>query len=174
MSGTLSSTTSSSVSRQAARIGRAAFLLPLGTMVPDSARPPRMTSLSWLTSSEASRRTPPRRRAARRATSASSVKKPTDARSAAGRGRERTTTPIAASSAAASAGARPATVNVTRPPCAPGGVSTSTPAIALRASRVAAWASRTRPWIHPQPSPSSHAMLASQAASSAAGAVEAS
>ena len=46
MSGTFSSTTSSSVSRQAARIGRAAFLLPLGTMVPDSARPPWMTSLS--------------------------------------------------------------------------------------------------------------------------------
>ena len=56
MSGTLSSTTSSSVRRHAARIGRAAFLSPLGTMVPDSARPPRMTSLSWLTSPEASRR----------------------------------------------------------------------------------------------------------------------
>ena len=46
MSGTFSSTTSSSVSRQAARMGRAAFLLPLGTIVPERARPPRMTSLS--------------------------------------------------------------------------------------------------------------------------------
>src|SRR5215210_1938211 len=44
--GTLWSVTGSSVSRQAARSGRAAFLFPAGTTVPDSGTPPSMTNLS--------------------------------------------------------------------------------------------------------------------------------
>src|SRR5919107_4320462 len=44
--GTLSTTTSSVVSRHAARIGRAAFLLPAGVTVPDSGTPPSMTNFS--------------------------------------------------------------------------------------------------------------------------------
>src|SRR5215208_5862985 len=46
MRGTLWSTTCSSVSRQAARSGRAAFLLPAGTTVPLNGTPPSMTSFS--------------------------------------------------------------------------------------------------------------------------------
>src|ERR687890_758589 len=44
--GTLRTTTSSSVRTEAARIGRAPFLLPAGTIVPDSAVPPSMTNFS--------------------------------------------------------------------------------------------------------------------------------
>ena len=44
--GTLLSTTSSSVSRQAARIGRAAFLLPAAVISPESGGPPWMTNFS--------------------------------------------------------------------------------------------------------------------------------
>ena len=44
--GTLRSTTGSSVKRQAARIGRAPFLLPAGTIVPESGTPPSMTNFS--------------------------------------------------------------------------------------------------------------------------------
>ena len=44
--GTLRTTTSSSVRTEAARIGRAPFLLPAGTIVPDSATPPSMTNFS--------------------------------------------------------------------------------------------------------------------------------
>src|SRR5919109_323770 len=44
--GTLWRTTWSSVSRQAASSGKAAFLLPAGTTVPDSGTPPSMTSFS--------------------------------------------------------------------------------------------------------------------------------
>src|SRR3954452_1604593 len=44
--GTLCSTTSSSVRTQAARIGRAAFLLPAGSIVPDSGTPPSITNFS--------------------------------------------------------------------------------------------------------------------------------
>jgi hypothetical protein len=44
--GTLRTITSSSVSRQAARIGSAPFLLPAGTIVPDSGTPPSMTNFS--------------------------------------------------------------------------------------------------------------------------------
>src|SRR3954471_81406 len=44
--GTLETTTSSSVSRQAARIGSAAFLLPAGVTLPDSGTPPSMTNFS--------------------------------------------------------------------------------------------------------------------------------
>src|SRR5215210_8499866 len=46
--GTLAITTRSSVSRLAASSGRAAFLLPAGTMVPDSGTPPSMTSFSMV------------------------------------------------------------------------------------------------------------------------------
>src|SRR5215218_8793569 len=46
MRGTLCSTICSSVSRHAASSGRAAFLLPAGTTVPDSGTPPSMTSFS--------------------------------------------------------------------------------------------------------------------------------
>src|SRR4051794_26849459 len=46
MSGTLSMTTSSVVSRHAARIGSAAFLLPAGVTLPDSGTPPSMTNFS--------------------------------------------------------------------------------------------------------------------------------
>ena len=46
MRGTLRSTTSSSVSRQAARIGSAPFLLPAGWTVPESGTPPSMTNFS--------------------------------------------------------------------------------------------------------------------------------
>src|SRR4051794_15314641 len=48
MRGTLPITTGSSVSRLAASNGRAAFLLPAGTMVPDSGTPPSMTSFSMV------------------------------------------------------------------------------------------------------------------------------
>src|SRR3984957_11713006 len=44
--GTLDSTTSSSVSRHAAMIGSAPFLLPAGVIVPDSGTPPSMTNFS--------------------------------------------------------------------------------------------------------------------------------
>src|SRR3712207_1014289 len=44
--GTLRTTTSSSVSTHAARIGRAPFLLPAGVTVPDSGTPPSMTNFS--------------------------------------------------------------------------------------------------------------------------------
>ena len=44
--GTLRTTTSSSVRTEAARMGRAPFLLPAGTIVPDSAMPPSMTNFS--------------------------------------------------------------------------------------------------------------------------------
>ena len=44
--GTLRRITSSSVSRQAARIGSAPFLLPAGTIVPDSGTPPSITNFS--------------------------------------------------------------------------------------------------------------------------------
>ena len=48
--GTLVSTTSSSVSRHAARIGSAAFLLPAAVISPESGGPPLMTnfSIGWL------------------------------------------------------------------------------------------------------------------------------
>jgi hypothetical protein len=46
MRGTFVSTTSSSVSRQAARIGSAAFLLPAATISPASGAPPWMTNFS--------------------------------------------------------------------------------------------------------------------------------
>src|SRR3954469_10033806 len=46
ISGTLSMTTSSVVSRQAARIGSAAFLLPAGVTLPGSGTPPSMTNFS--------------------------------------------------------------------------------------------------------------------------------
>ena len=55
--GTLCSTTCSSVSRQAASSGRAAFLLPAGTMVPDSGTPPSMTSFSIRGGSDGAGRT---------------------------------------------------------------------------------------------------------------------
>src|SRR3954465_5553455 len=48
MRGTLPITTGSLVSRLAASNGRAAFLLPAGTMVPDSGTPPSMTSFSMV------------------------------------------------------------------------------------------------------------------------------
>ena len=44
--GTLRSNTSSSVRSVAARIGRAAFLLPAGSSVPESGCPPSMTNFS--------------------------------------------------------------------------------------------------------------------------------
>ena len=44
--GTLESTTSSSVSRQAAIIGSAAFLFPAATISPESGAPPCMTNFS--------------------------------------------------------------------------------------------------------------------------------
>ena len=46
MRGTRCSSTSSSVRRQAARIGRAAFLLPATVTSPDSGAPPWMTNFS--------------------------------------------------------------------------------------------------------------------------------
>src|SRR5947209_8675540 len=46
--GTLRRTTSSSVSRQAARIGSAPFLLPAGVIVPDSGTPPSITNFSMV------------------------------------------------------------------------------------------------------------------------------
>ena len=46
MRGTLRTITCSSVSRHAARAGRAAFLLPAGTMLPESGAPPSMTNFS--------------------------------------------------------------------------------------------------------------------------------
>ncbi len=46
MRGTLQTTTSSSVRTLAARIGSAPFLLPAGTIVPDSGTPPSMTNFS--------------------------------------------------------------------------------------------------------------------------------
>src|SRR4051812_30918059 len=46
MRGTFETTTSSSVSKQAARIGSAAFLLPAGVTLPDSGTPPSMTNFS--------------------------------------------------------------------------------------------------------------------------------
>ncbi len=42
--GTLRSTTSSLVSSEAARMGRAPFLLPAGTTVPDNGTPPSITN----------------------------------------------------------------------------------------------------------------------------------
>ena len=42
--GTLRTTTSSSVRTEAARMGRAPFLLPAGVIVPESAVPPSMTN----------------------------------------------------------------------------------------------------------------------------------
>ena len=44
--GTLRTTSSSSVSRHAARIGSAAFLLPAGTISPESGTPPWMMNFS--------------------------------------------------------------------------------------------------------------------------------
>ena len=44
--GTFLSTTSSSVSRQAARIGKAAFLLPAAVISPESGGPPLITNFS--------------------------------------------------------------------------------------------------------------------------------
>jgi hypothetical protein len=44
--GTLPITTSSSVRRQAARIGSAAFLFPAGTISPDNGTPPWMMNFS--------------------------------------------------------------------------------------------------------------------------------
>src|SRR3954447_21424941 len=46
MRGTLRTTTSSSVRRQAARMGSAPFLFPAGTTVPESGTPPPMTNFS--------------------------------------------------------------------------------------------------------------------------------
>src|SRR3712207_8866057 len=46
MRGTLRTTTSSAVSAEAARMGRAAFLLPAGVTVPDNGLPPSMTNFS--------------------------------------------------------------------------------------------------------------------------------
>ena len=46
--GTLRRITSSSVSRQAARIGSAPFLFPAAVIVPDSGTPPSMTNFSSL------------------------------------------------------------------------------------------------------------------------------
>ena len=46
MRGTLRTTTSCSVSREAASAGNAPFLLPAGTTVPESGRPPSMTNFS--------------------------------------------------------------------------------------------------------------------------------
>src|SRR4051794_11648408 len=46
MRGTFSTTTSSSVRTEAASTGRAAFLLPAGTTVPDSGPPPSITNFS--------------------------------------------------------------------------------------------------------------------------------
>src|SRR5215213_8829813 len=46
MRGTFSTTTSSSVRTEAASTGRAAFLLPAGTTVPDSGTPPSITNFS--------------------------------------------------------------------------------------------------------------------------------
>ena len=46
MRGTLRTTTSSSVRTLEARMGRAPFLLPAGTIVPDSGTPPSMTNFS--------------------------------------------------------------------------------------------------------------------------------
>src|SRR6059036_1323711 len=46
MRGTLRTTTSSAVRADAARMGRAAFLLPAGTTVPDNGVPPSMTNFS--------------------------------------------------------------------------------------------------------------------------------
>src|SRR4051794_383899 len=46
MRGTLRTTTSSAVRADAARMGRAAFLLPAGTTVPDNGWPPSMTNFS--------------------------------------------------------------------------------------------------------------------------------
>ena len=46
MTGTLCSTTSSEVRRLQASSGRAAFLLPAGTIVPESGTPPSMTNFS--------------------------------------------------------------------------------------------------------------------------------
>ena len=50
MRGTLSSVTGSAVSRHAARIGRAAFLLPAGRTVPRSGTPPSITNDSTIPS----------------------------------------------------------------------------------------------------------------------------
>src|SRR5918999_2244252 len=55
--GTLCSTTRSSVNRQAASSGRAAFLFPAGTTVPDSGTPPSMTSFSISGGSDGAGRT---------------------------------------------------------------------------------------------------------------------
>src|SRR4051812_16096168 len=46
MRGTLRTTTSSAVRADAARMGRAAFLLPAGMTVPDNGVPPSMTNFS--------------------------------------------------------------------------------------------------------------------------------
>ena len=46
MRGTLRTTTSSAVRADAARMGRAPFLLPAGTMVPDNGAPPSITNFS--------------------------------------------------------------------------------------------------------------------------------
>ena len=46
MIGTLCSTISSEVRRLQARSGSAAFLLPAGTIVPESGTPPSMTNFS--------------------------------------------------------------------------------------------------------------------------------
>ena len=54
--GTFVSTSSSSVSRQAARIGSAAFLLPAATISPESAGPPLITNLSIGAEGNCSRR----------------------------------------------------------------------------------------------------------------------
>src|SRR4051794_2131492 len=59
--GTLRRTTSSSVRRQAASRGSAAFLFPAGVTVPDSGTPPSMTNFSMgARPPEARRRAPPR------------------------------------------------------------------------------------------------------------------
>ncbi len=61
MRGTLRSTISSSVRRQAASRGSAAFLFPAGVTVPDSGTPPSMTNFSMgARPPEARRRAPPR------------------------------------------------------------------------------------------------------------------
>ena len=54
--GTFVSTSSSSVSRQAARIGSAAFLLPAATISPESAGPPLITNFSIGAEGNCSRR----------------------------------------------------------------------------------------------------------------------
>ncbi len=65
MRGTFERTTSSSVSRQAAMSGRAPFLLPAGTIVPDSGTPPSMMNFSMVRGLPRPGATPGLRRSAR-------------------------------------------------------------------------------------------------------------